>query len=84
MVNNNQDCWVFGLLFIVRYPNGRNVSETGYVCVPLPHLKTDRDPLFETLCLFQYQTMDNAQNQSNSQNYTLRNKIFKINTLTQF
>jgi hypothetical protein len=48
-------------------------------CLAHPHLRTETDPIFETLCSIEYGTMDKVQKLSNPKCYTPSSELLKIN-----
>jgi hypothetical protein len=62
MVHNTRNYWVFGLC----PSSGILKNGLNRVGVFLPHLRTETDPVSETLCSSEYWTMDKAQKPSNS------------------
>jgi hypothetical protein len=47
-------------------------------CLPPPHLRTETDPVSETLCFSEYRTMDIVQKPGNSECYTPSSEPFSI------
>jgi hypothetical protein len=45
---------------------------------PTSHLRTETDPVSETLCSLEYRTMDNVQKPSNSEYYTPPLEPFRV------
>jgi hypothetical protein len=49
------------------------------MCLPPPHLRTETDPIYETLCSIEYRTMDKVQKLSNPKCYTPSSELLEIN-----